>query len=92
MTWPAVAFFVSLFIFLLPNIRIAQEGERLVVFRLGRFHRILGPGLNLIIWGVEMPRRVELNTVVPDWQSLSEEELSARIEQMARSGQLSPIS
>ena len=92
MTWPAVVLIVSLFIFLLPNIRIAQEGERLVVFRLGRFHRILGPGLNLIIWGVEMPRRVELNTVVPDWQSLSEEELSARIEQMARSGQLSSIS
>jgi regulator of protease activity HflC (stomatin/prohibitin superfamily) len=62
-----------------------------VVFRLGRFHRILGPGLSLVLWRLDSARRVQLDAVVRDWQSLTPEQLDARLQQMAVTGQLPPI-
>ena len=47
-------------------IRILREYERAVVFFLGRFQRIFGPGLIFIIPGVQQVVRVDLRTVVFD--------------------------
>ncbi|HLD66729.1 MAG TPA: SPFH domain-containing protein, partial [Pseudomonas sp.] len=42
--------------------RILREYERGVVFQLGRFWRVKGPGLVLVIPGVQQMVRVDLRT------------------------------
>jgi regulator of protease activity HflC (stomatin/prohibitin superfamily) len=46
--------------------RILREYERGVVFMLGRFWRVKGPGLILIIPGIQQMVRVDLRTIVLD--------------------------
>ena len=62
MTLQVLVCLVGLALLVIPNFRIVNEGERVVVFRLGHYHRILGPGLNLIILGVDVAHRVVLMT------------------------------
>lgn len=89
MDWSVVVLAAAMLVVLFPNIRVVREGERLVVFRLGRFHRILSPGLNLIVWGIDMPHYVKLNDVIPDWHGMSEEDLDSRLRHLAVTGQFS---
>ena len=53
-------------ILLVLSIKILREYERAVVFFLGRFQRVFGPGLIVIIPGVQQFVRVDLRTVVLD--------------------------
>ena len=52
--------------FLASAIRIFREYQRGVVFTLGRFTRVCGPGLVIIIPGIQQVVRVDLRTVVED--------------------------
>jgi len=47
-------------------VKVLREYERAVVFFLGRFQRIFGPGIIFIIPGVQQVVRVDLRTVVLD--------------------------
>lgn len=59
--------FIVLFIILVFNtIKILNEYERAVVFRLGRFGGVRGPGLIILIPGIEKMRRLDLRTVTMD--------------------------
>lgn len=59
--------FGILFVILLFNtIKILNEYERGVVFRLGRFVGVRGPGLIILIPGIEKMKRVDLRTVTMD--------------------------
>ncbi len=51
---------------LVSSFRILREYERGVVFQLGRFWRVKGPGLILIIPGLQQMVRVDLRTIVLD--------------------------
>ena len=53
-------------ILLALSIKILREYERAVVFFLGRFQRVFGPGLIVIIPGVQQFVRVDLRTIVFD--------------------------
>jgi regulator of protease activity HflC (stomatin/prohibitin superfamily) len=57
---------VLLVILLAMSIKILREYERAVVFFLGRFQRVFGPGLIVIIPGVQQAVRVDLRTRVFD--------------------------
>lgn len=48
------------------SVRILREYERGVVFQLGRFWKVKGPGLIIIIPGIQQMVRVDLRTVVFD--------------------------
>lgn len=48
---------------LASGIRIAQEYERAVVFRLGRFHSVRGPGLYYNLPLLEWQRKVDMRTI-----------------------------
>ncbi len=61
-----ILFIVFLVILLLNTFKILQEYERAVVFFLGRFTGIRGPGLIILIPGLEKMRRVDLRTVTMD--------------------------
>ena len=59
-------FIIILGILLFNCIKIIREYERAVVFRLGRFTGLRGPGLILLIPGLETMTRAELRTVTMD--------------------------
>src|ERR687886_3048423 len=52
--------------FLLSGLLIAQEYQRAVVFRLGRFHSVRGPGLYYNLPLLEWQRVVDMRTVTVD--------------------------
>ena len=45
----ALAFVIVVSLFLATGVRIVPQGEEWIVERLGKFHRVLKPGLNIII-------------------------------------------
>jgi len=57
-------FAVFIVLLILLSFRILREYERGVVFMLGRFWKVKGPGLILIIPGVQQWVRVDLRTIV----------------------------
>ena len=63
---PVVLFTIFLIILLFNTIKILREYERAVVFRLGRFTSMRGPGLIVLIPGLEKMVRVDLRTVTMD--------------------------
>ena len=61
-----IPFIVIFAILIFNTIKILNEYERAVVFRLGRFVGVRGPGLIILIPGIEKMRRVDLRTVTMD--------------------------
>ncbi|WP_025916052.1 slipin family protein [Herminiimonas sp. CN] len=57
---------ILLLVVAMSSVRILREYQRGVVFQLGRFWRIKGPGLVIIIPGIQQMVRVDLRTVVLD--------------------------
>ena len=53
-------------VFILLGFRIAQEYERAIVFRLGRFRAVKGPGLYWIIPLIEWQRTIDMRTKTVD--------------------------
>jgi regulator of protease activity HflC (stomatin/prohibitin superfamily) len=69
-------------IFLFSAINILREYERAVVFTLGRFWKVKGPGLIIIIPFIQQMVRVQLRTVVMDVPSqdvISRDNVSVRV-------------
>ncbi|MEJ2066438.1 MAG: slipin family protein [Deltaproteobacteria bacterium] len=64
-TW-VIILVIFLFIILSSAVKICREYERGVIFRLGRLVGARGPGIFLIIPGVEKMVRITLRTVVLD--------------------------
>ena len=57
---------IALVVFVLFGFRIAQEYERSVIFRLGRYQALKGPGLYWIIPLIESQTKVDLRTVTAE--------------------------
>ncbi len=55
-----------LVLFLASAIRILREYERGVIFTLGRFWKVKGPGFIILVPGIQQMVRVDLRTVVMD--------------------------
>lgn len=73
-------FIIGLLLF--STIWIFREYERGVVFFLGRFQRVMGPGLVLIIPGIQKVVRVDLRTVVlevPTQDVISRDNVSVKV-------------
>ncbi len=63
----------------LKRIKIVHEDQRLLIERLGRFHRVCGPGRHLVLPFVETAHLVRLNEALPEWTGLDEEQIHKRI-------------
>jgi regulator of protease activity HflC (stomatin/prohibitin superfamily) len=61
-----IAFIIILLALIFSALKVLPEYERAVVFLLGKFYRIKGPGLIVIIPGIQNMIRVSLRTVVMD--------------------------
>jgi regulator of protease activity HflC (stomatin/prohibitin superfamily) len=76
---PALA---ALLLLLFSAIKILREYERGVVFQLGRFWKVKGPGLIVLIPGIQTMERVDLRTVamdVPEQDLISRDNVSVRV-------------
>jgi regulator of protease activity HflC (stomatin/prohibitin superfamily) len=62
----ALGFAILLVVLVMSSIKILREYERAVVFFLGRFHRVMGPGLVIVLPGIQQAVRVDLRTRVFD--------------------------
>lgn len=73
---------IFLVVFLSSCIRILQEYQRGVVFMLGRFYKVKGPGLVILIPGLQTMTRVDLRTLVmdvPTQDVISKDNISTRV-------------
>ena len=75
---------IALFIIALlaSSLRILREYERGVVFLLGRFWKVKGPGLVVIVPGIQQMVRVDLRTVVfdvPSQDVISRDNVSVKV-------------
>lgn len=64
------------------SVRILREYERGVVFQLGRFWKVKGPGLIILIPGIQQMVRVDLRTVVfdvPSQDVISRDNVSVQV-------------
>jgi regulator of protease activity HflC (stomatin/prohibitin superfamily) len=76
------AFIIIIVLLLMSMFRVLREYERGVVFTLGRFWRVKGPGLVIIIPILQQMVRVDLRTVVMDVPSqdvISRDNVSVRV-------------
>jgi len=74
--------FLLVIILLASSFRILREYHRGVVFMLGRFWKVKGPGLILIIPGIQQMVRVDLRTVVfdvPSQDVISRDNVSVKV-------------
>jgi regulator of protease activity HflC (stomatin/prohibitin superfamily) len=63
---PFIVVVVLVVMFLASAIRILNEYERAVVFRLGRIRDVKGPGLIIIIPGIDRVVKVDMRTITMD--------------------------
>jgi regulator of protease activity HflC (stomatin/prohibitin superfamily) len=64
MLWPIIVFIIVALLFY--TFRILREYERGVIFFLGRFQEVKGPGLIIVVPGIQQMVRVALRTMVYD--------------------------
>jgi regulator of protease activity HflC (stomatin/prohibitin superfamily) len=85
MTGAIIGIVVFLFLVIViasASIRIAQEYERGVVFRLGRFTGVRGPGLFMIIPFIERSVKVDLRVVtmdVPSQEAITKDNVTVKV-------------
>ena len=69
-------------VFVATSLRVLREYERGVVFQLGRFWKVKGPGLVILIPAIQQMVRVELRTIVLDVPSqdvISRDNVSVKV-------------
>src|SRR6266702_4767405 len=77
-----VAIVVVVFLIVSSAVKIVQEYERGVIFRLGRLVGARGPGLILLIPGVERMRKVDLRIVtleVPAQEAITRDNVTVKV-------------
>lgn len=62
----AIFIVVLVLLILFMSIKVVAEYDRVVIFRLGKFLKVKGPGLVIIIPGIDKATRVRLRTVTLD--------------------------
>ncbi len=63
---PAIIFIGVIVLFVFSTIKILREYQRGVIFLLGRFWKVKGPGLIIVIPGIQKMIRVDLRVIVMD--------------------------
>ena len=61
-----MTFFILLGLLLFSTFKVLREYERGVIFLLGRFWKVKGPGIIIVIPGIQKMVKVSLRTVVMD--------------------------
>lgn len=88
MNWSSVDMSVFAILFLIcmcliKSVVVIRGNERIVIFRLGLFSRISGPGFVIVLWPLEQSIKINLDEKVPNWLSLSYDELTRQLKDVA---------
>jgi regulator of protease activity HflC (stomatin/prohibitin superfamily) len=83
--FPLLIYPVIMMVFLTLSIKVVREDHRLIIFRLGRFLAVKGPGLVISIPVVDRIQDVNLTESLPGWQGLSKPELDERVKSLVLS-------
>jgi regulator of protease activity HflC (stomatin/prohibitin superfamily) len=78
----ALGVLILLALIVLSSLRILREYQRGVVFMLGRFYRVKGPGLIVVVPGIQQMVRMDLRTVVfdvPSQDVISRDNVSVKV-------------
>ncbi|MGA3286208.1 MAG: SPFH domain-containing protein [Bacteroidota bacterium] len=75
-------FIVWITIVLSKSIKIVREDQRVVIFRLGKYFGVGGPGIVFILPFVDKIQKVDLNESLPGWQTLPKELLEERLKSL----------
>jgi len=73
---------VVVIVVVVSSLRVLREYERGVIFLLGRFHAVKGPGLIIVIPGIQQMVRMDLRTLVLDVPSqdvISRDNVSVKV-------------
>ena len=79
MSLSSYSWIILLAIIVFLSVRVSREDERFVIYRLGRFSKIAGPGLVLLIPFIDRGMKVNLSEKIPGWQGLSKEQLDEKV-------------
>jgi len=82
MTFGLGTLLIPLLVLAIASLRILREYERGVVFQLGRFWKVKGPGLVLVVPGIQAMVRVDLRVVtldVPPQDVISRDNVSVKV-------------
>ena len=80
--FPLLIYLVIMMVFLTLSIKVVREDHRLIIFRLGRFFGVKGPGLVIRIPVVDRIQDVNLTESLPGWQGFSKPELDERVKSL----------
>lgn len=72
-------FVLVISMFLSSTIKLAREEHRIVIFRLGRFYTVSGPGVVFVIPLIDRGIKIDLNELPYNWENLSKEKLEEQI-------------
>ena len=73
---------IVVILLVVTSLRVLREYERGVIFMLGRFHKVKGPGLIMVIPGIQQMVRMDLRTLVLDVPSqdvISRDNVSVKV-------------
>ncbi len=73
---------ILIFGLLLASIRVLREYQRGVIFLMGRFWKVKGPGMILVVPGIQQMVRIDLRTIVMDVPSqdvISRDNVSVKV-------------
>jgi len=79
---PLIFLIIIILLFLQASIKVINEYERAVVLRLGKFHKVKGPGLILLLPVIDKMRKIDLRTVtldVPPQEVITRDNVSIRV-------------
>ncbi len=82
MGWSIIFLIIIILLFLQASIKVINEYERAVVLRLGKFHKVKGPGLILLLPVIDKMRKIDLRTVtldVPPQEVITRDNVSIRV-------------
>jgi len=79
MFFPLIIVGIIILIVLSKSVNIIQENQRIVIFRLGYFIKIDGPGVVMIIPFIDKGVRINLNKYFPDWEKMDRNDLNVKI-------------
>ena len=71
------------------SVHVVGEKDRLAIERFGQFIGVRGPGLVWVLPFLEKTTRIHLERDIPNWRSLSTEQLAQEIERRLTISQLS---
>lgn len=69
---------------------VRENHQRLIIYRMGKFTRIAGPGTVFLIPHIDQATKIDLNKSIPHWSTLSKEQLEEEIKAGILSNKIIP--